>query len=95
MDTWIFVMAAFQHYEPRFWGLDPVFSTRVRLNIIDVLSLQPHPTIPGTRSFTLPIIRYSLHHRSVLYFEPSCSERTRHGRLSVHPKEIKNDQVRR
>ena len=38
---------AVQHYEPRFWGMDPVFSARVKLNIIDVLTLQPHPTIAG------------------------------------------------
>ena len=43
------IMSEFQHYEPRFWGLDPVFSTRVKLNIVDVLSLQPHPAIPGTK----------------------------------------------
>lgn len=36
-----------EYYEPRFWGLDPVFSARVKLNIIDVISLQPYPTIPG------------------------------------------------
>lgn len=36
-----------EYYEPRFWGLDPVFSARVKLNVADVMSLQPHPTVPG------------------------------------------------
>lgn len=35
-----------EYYEPRFWGLDPVFSARVKLNIADVMALQPHPTVP-------------------------------------------------
>lgn len=38
-----------EHYEPRFWGLDPVFSARVKLNIIDVKSLQSHPIISGIK----------------------------------------------
>lgn len=46
-------MDGVQHYEPRFWGVDPVFSARVKLNIIDVLTLQPHPTIAGES----PLIR--------------------------------------
>ena len=37
----------YEHYEPRFWGLDPVFCTRVKLNIGDVMSLQSHPNFPG------------------------------------------------
>lgn len=41
------VEAEVECYEPRFWGLDPLFSARVKLNVIDVMSLQPHPTVPG------------------------------------------------
>ena len=36
-----------KYYEPRFWGLDPVFSARIKLNVMDVLSLEAHPSVPG------------------------------------------------
>lgn len=34
-------------FPPRFWGLDPLFSAKVKLNIRDVLSLANYPEYPG------------------------------------------------
>lgn len=34
-------------YPPRFWGLDPLFSAKIKLNIKDVLSLANYPEYPG------------------------------------------------
>ena len=36
-----------EFFPPRFWGLDPVFSAKVKLNIGDVLTLAPYPEFPG------------------------------------------------
>lgn len=34
-------------FPPRFWGLDPLFSAKIKLNIKDVLSLANYPEYPG------------------------------------------------
>ena len=36
-----------EFYPPRFWGLDPLFSARVKLNISDVLALREYPGFAG------------------------------------------------
>ena len=35
------------YFPPRFWGLDPLFSAKVKLNIRDVLILAHYPEYPG------------------------------------------------
>lgn len=34
-------------FPPRFWGLDPLFSAKAKLNVSDVLSLSCYPDFPG------------------------------------------------
>ena len=34
-------------YEPMYWGLDPVFSTKVKLNVREVLALKNYPGFQG------------------------------------------------
>ena len=34
-------------FPPRFWGLDPLFSAKAKLNVSDVLSLNCYPDFPG------------------------------------------------
>ena len=41
------VEEAREFFPPRFWGLDPLFSAKLKLNIRDVLSLGPYPDYPG------------------------------------------------
>ena len=36
-----------EFFPPRFWGLDPLFSAKLKLNIRDVLNLSPYPEFPG------------------------------------------------
>jgi hypothetical protein len=36
-----------EFFPPRFWGLDPLFSAKVKLNIKNVLSLTNYPEFPG------------------------------------------------
>jgi hypothetical protein len=87
-------MVELEHFEPRFWGLDPVFSARVKLNIIDILSLQSHPTVPGGLIIkSVLIIHYAILCRSILHFEPSCSECAHHWRCCFNPEEIANGEV--
>ena len=38
-------------FPPRFWGLDPLFSAKVKLNIRDVLKLEPYPEFPGQQIY--------------------------------------------
>lgn len=36
-----------EYFPPRFWGLDPLFSAKIKLNISDVLALSCYPDFPG------------------------------------------------
>ena len=38
---------AVESFPPRFWGLDPLFSAKLKLNIRDVFNLSPYPEFPG------------------------------------------------
>lgn len=69
-----------EHYEPRFWGLDPVFSARVKLNIIDVKSLQSHPIISGIK-WLLPL-KINYYFLALLVAEVFCI--SNHPVQSVH-----------
>lgn len=39
---------AVEEHDPRLWGLDPVFSTHVKLNILDMKNLTTRKFFPGT-----------------------------------------------
>ena len=41
------VVGVGEFFPPRFWGLDPLFSAKVKLNIGEVLSLSHYPDFPG------------------------------------------------
>ena len=41
------VETAGEFFPPRFWGLDPLFSAKLKFNIRDVLNLSPYPEYPG------------------------------------------------
>ena len=41
-------VCSMEYYQPRFWGLDPLFSAKAKLSVGDVLTLQEYPDFPGT-----------------------------------------------